>query len=192
MPLGYCQEANCIFIKNSTRKSRCCLFWRRVWDSPVCGRSGAAEKQSTGLFFNTRPSNPFYTSQKQTAPAKADAVYFGGGCGIRTHVGLLPNGFQDRLVMTASITLRVYVQVQLNLTFLIQFSRLRLVMSCCGARNFLFAIAHKIPTAATPSASLALPPAALGNVPTSIFLRIFHLDYLITRQRVCQVFPVYL
>ena len=33
MPLGYCQEANCIFIKNSTRKSRCCLFWRRVWDS---------------------------------------------------------------------------------------------------------------------------------------------------------------
>ena len=32
---------------------------------------------------------------------------YGGGCGIRTHVGLLPNGFQDRLVMTASITLRV-------------------------------------------------------------------------------------
>ena len=31
----------------------------------------------------------------------------GGGCGIRTHVTLLSNGFQDRLVMTASITLRV-------------------------------------------------------------------------------------
>ena len=125
MPLGYCQEANCIFIKNSTCKSRCCLFWRRVWDSPVCGRSGAAEKQSTGLFFNTRPSNPFDNITKKQHLHKTDAVYFGGGCGIRTHVGLLPNGFQDRLVMTASITLRMYVQVQTNLTFLIQFSRLR-------------------------------------------------------------------
>ena len=31
----------------------------------------------------------------------------GGEDGIRTHVGLLPNGFQDRLVMTASIPLRI-------------------------------------------------------------------------------------
>ena len=107
MPLGYCQEANCIFIKNSTCKCRCCLFWRRVWDSPVCGRSGAAEKQSTGLFFNTRPSNPFDNITKKQHLHKTDAAYFGGGCGIRTHVGLLPNGFQDRLVMTASITLRM-------------------------------------------------------------------------------------
>ncbi len=30
----------------------------------------------------------------------------GGEKGIRTLVGLLPNGFQDRLVMTASISLR--------------------------------------------------------------------------------------
>ena len=30
----------------------------------------------------------------------------GGGWGIRTLVGLHPNGFQDRLVMTASISLR--------------------------------------------------------------------------------------
>ena len=34
-------------------------------------------------------------------------VKIGGGCGIRTHVGVNPNGFQDRLVMTASITLRI-------------------------------------------------------------------------------------
>ena len=31
----------------------------------------------------------------------------GGEEGIRTLVGLLPNGFQDRLVMTASIPLRI-------------------------------------------------------------------------------------
>ena len=30
----------------------------------------------------------------------------GGEDGIRTHVGLPPNGFQDRLVMTTSIPLR--------------------------------------------------------------------------------------
>ena len=32
--------------------------------------------------------------------------FYGGEGGIRTHVGLHPNGFQDRLVMTASIPLR--------------------------------------------------------------------------------------
>ncbi len=34
----------------------------------------------------------------------------GGEEGIRTLVGLLPNGFQDRLVMTASIPLRLEVR----------------------------------------------------------------------------------
>ena len=34
--------------------------------------------------------------------------FYGGGRGIRTPVGLRPNGFQDRLVMTASITLRIF------------------------------------------------------------------------------------
>ena len=36
-----------------------------------------------------------------------DGCFFGGGDGIRTHVDLRPNGFQDRLVMTASIPLRI-------------------------------------------------------------------------------------
>ncbi len=35
--------------------------------------------------------------------------------------------------------------------------------SCCGARNFQLANAHKISTAATPYSSLDLPQAALGN-----------------------------
>ena len=33
--------------------------------------------------------------------------FCGGGKGIRTLVGLLPNGFQDRLVMTTSISLHM-------------------------------------------------------------------------------------
>ena len=32
-------------------------------------------------------------------------LWFGGEDGIRTHVGLHPNGFQDRPVMTASVPL---------------------------------------------------------------------------------------
>ena len=56
----------------------------------------------------------------------------------------------------------------------------RLVMSCCGTRNFLLALAHKISTAATPYASLLLPLAALGNVPTSITLRKYDATACIT------------
>ena len=33
--------------------------------------------------------------------------FHGGGRGIRTPVGLHPNGFQDRPVMTASVSLRI-------------------------------------------------------------------------------------
>ena len=45
--------------------------------------------------------NPFMGSAK---------VHLGGGRGIRTPVGLHPNGFQDRLVVTASIFLRTNQQ----------------------------------------------------------------------------------
>ena len=46
------------------------------------------------------------------------------------------------------------------------------VMTSCGARNFLLALAYKISTAATPYCSLPLPQAALANVPASICLRV--------------------
>jgi hypothetical protein len=36
----------------------------------------------------------------------------GGEGGIRTHVGLHPNGFQDRPVMTASVPLQVWQTVK--------------------------------------------------------------------------------
>ena len=39
---------------------------------------------------------------------------FGGGRGIRTPVPLPTNGFQDRLVMTASICLRVELKLTLS------------------------------------------------------------------------------
>ena len=48
----------------------------------------------------------------------------------------------------------------------------RPVMSCCGTQNLLLAFARQILTAATPYCSLYLPPVALANVPTSIYLHI--------------------
>ena len=47
------------------------------------------------------------------SPKSHDRLFgllFGGGRGIRTPVGLLPNGFQDRLVMTTSIYLRIILK----------------------------------------------------------------------------------
>ena len=41
------------------------------------------------------------------------SVLLGGGRGIRTPVGFHPNGFQDRLVMTASIFLHVVCQARI-------------------------------------------------------------------------------
>ena len=48
-------------------------------------------------------------TQKREKPRKRSVfkALYGGEEGIRTLVGLPPNGFQDRLVMTASIPLRL-------------------------------------------------------------------------------------
>ena len=132
---------------------------------------------------------------------------YGGGKGIRTLVGGCPNGFQDRLVMTTSISLRIWNCFRRNHRIIKFFRNIfrNAVFGCfrsarkvsvykvflrfCdrSARKFsrppryvllrctkfLFALAHKISTAATPYASLHHPPGALGNVPTSISLRIW-------------------
>ena len=45
----------------------------------------------------------------------------GGGCEIRTHAPVKANGFQDRLVMTTSITLRVDYLIVLFLRFFLTF-----------------------------------------------------------------------
>ena len=62
---------------------------------------------------------------------------FGGGKGIRTLVGLHPNGFQDRLVMTASIPLRIWnclsteiIRYSIVLEILLEMHP-RLCGSCC-------------------------------------------------------------
>ena len=56
--------------------------------------------------FITVPSNT--PEGKKRVPT---ALSFGGGKGIRTLVRLLSNGFQDRLVMTTSISLRISTEI---------------------------------------------------------------------------------
>ena len=51
--------------------------------------------------------------RNRIAVADSNPKENGGGKGIRTLVGLLPNGFQDRLVMTASISLHGHAPRQL-------------------------------------------------------------------------------
>ena len=50
----------------------------------------------------------FYHKKKRTAILSKLPFFYGGGCRIRTRVDFRPNGFQDRPVMTASVTLRIY------------------------------------------------------------------------------------
>ncbi len=52
-----------------------------------------------------RAQRVFLCTSEKTRGRTASPCFF-GGCGIRTHAPLPANGFQDRLVMTASITLR--------------------------------------------------------------------------------------
>ena len=55
------------------------------------------------------PSHPFRGSTPLAGEPLRPLEYFsviGGEGGIRTHAGLHPNGFQDRLVMTTSIPLQ--------------------------------------------------------------------------------------
>ena len=116
--------------KNTLSRAFC---WRRGWDSlrryaptrpralrPSTGRSQLLYRlmiyvRSThlsdirylpsGIWSQPPCSNPSIYLKKQAIPLGI-TCFFGGEDGIRTHVALLPNGFQDRLVMTASIPLR--------------------------------------------------------------------------------------
>ena len=57
--------------------------------------------------LNPRASYPTYSLSRGASSATWVLLHeIGGGGGIRTHVALTPNGFQDRLVMTASIPLQ--------------------------------------------------------------------------------------
>ncbi len=68
----------------------------------------------TSFFMRGIPTlmvSKHYTHIQKTDEALSSSVYYffmyGGGRGIRTPVTLPPNGFQDRPVMTTSVSLRV-------------------------------------------------------------------------------------
>ncbi len=59
--------------------------------------------------MNSRAGFPTYTLSRGASSANLSTPpnlkVYGRGGGIRTHVGLHPNGFQDRPVMTTSVPL---------------------------------------------------------------------------------------
>ena len=84
-----------------------------TWLAPSLFLILASQKTILNRFF---ARSPVMTASNYVIfrDNKSDIRYgcrfcFGGGRGIRTPVGLPPNGFQDRLVMTASICLRVWI-----------------------------------------------------------------------------------
>ena len=68
----------------------------------------AAKNDAPCRFLNALVQIPLIKFRKnKTNKQKMLVRFVGGGRGIRTPVGFHPNGFQDRLVMTASIFLRL-------------------------------------------------------------------------------------
>ena len=90
------------------------LLWRRARDSRLCD---LPDKMSTGhfspsdkLLMQFSPySHPSPFSQKKRCIIASH--FFGGERGIRTPVGVNPNGFQDRLVVTTSIALHIIIKL---------------------------------------------------------------------------------
>ena len=86
----------------SSRRGTRNTAWRLIpyADEPRCHTVRRAH------WFHTKPAA--WITKKELLVDKS-SFFVGGGRGIRTPVGLLPNGFQDRLVMTTSISLRMWL-----------------------------------------------------------------------------------
>ena len=85
--------------------------WRREWDSTRGLKSlPPAAFLRTAVRRPVRTLNPSTPNKKRTN-LRLVRFFFGGGSGIRTHAPFRTNGFQDRLVMTTSISLRVFIKL---------------------------------------------------------------------------------
>ena len=61
--------------------------------------------------------SPFQPQTESTPPGYGEVLRFGAGSGIRTHAPFPANGFQDHLVMTASISLHILDLLNINGTY---------------------------------------------------------------------------
>ncbi len=90
-------------------------FWRRereIGFGKVSSLTNLSLKKSAFVFRSSREPPIIRAFERPSKPKRKKSVklsfLFGAGGGIRTPVGFHPNGFQDRLVMTASIHLHCF------------------------------------------------------------------------------------
>ena len=99
------------------RGIRSCLLQSNLGQQFLCFAKafGQPLKTTRRVVFLTLSFESLLLSSEKTkrTSKKCLSVLLGGGRGIRTPVGFHPNGFQDRLVMTASIFLHVVCQARI-------------------------------------------------------------------------------
>ena len=108
------RKRNTSFQKRKSSPMDCFRFWLRRRDlnhtvSLRLGHGLALTVHRTVIHFRLC-SNPLKCQREKKDTRRCPCV--GGGEGIRTLVGLPPNGFQDRLVVTASIRLHARLLYQ--------------------------------------------------------------------------------
>ena len=92
------------------RGIRSCLLQSNLGQQFLCFAKAFGQPLKTThrvVFLTLSFESLLLSTEKQNEQAKMLVRFVGGGRGIRTPVGFHPNGFQDRLVMTASIFLHL-------------------------------------------------------------------------------------
>ena len=98
------------------RGIRSCLLQSNLGQQFLCFAKAFGQPLKTThrvVFLTLSFESLLLSTEKQNEQAKMLVRFVGGGRGIRTPVGFHPNGFQDRLVMTASIFLHVVCQARI-------------------------------------------------------------------------------
>ena len=98
------------------RGIRSCLLQGNLGQQFLCFAKAFGQPLKTThcvVFLTLSFESLLLSTEKQNGQAFSLVRFVGGGRGIRTPVGFHPNGFQDRLVMTASIFLRVVCQARI-------------------------------------------------------------------------------
>ena len=122
----------CVFIEKIVRTTQTKKISKNLPEqksrNPLCIKGGwnflfDEKLRETREILSKKRSNAEPGKKEKSLENVVFSRLFGGGEeGIRTLVGLPPNGFQDRLVMTASIPLRIKYSIRMRLALRNEFA----------------------------------------------------------------------